>query len=100
MVPERMYCKYLIPGRKSPRRSMPLPKQHMPSQSTFQMCPPVLHTTIWTQNSVSITETSLLVGLGVQSKLRETKFGTSETFQLGMQQLQAGSSVVQDILLL
>lgn len=40
MVSERMYCKYLVQGRKSPRRSMPLPKQHMPSESTFQMCPP------------------------------------------------------------
>lgn len=84
MFPVRMYCKYPVPGRRNPRGSTPFPKQHMLQKAHFRCVLLHFHTKNWTQYTVSITDTSLLVGSGVQSKLRETKFGKSETSQLGM----------------
>lgn len=79
----RTYYKYPIPGRVLVESSLSQSSAYL-QKAHFRCVLLHRHTKIWTQHTVSIKETSMLVALGVQSKLSGTKFGKSETSQLGM----------------
>lgn len=91
MFPVGMCCKCPVQGRRSARG-----RKHTSPRAGHAFRKHILHVSSCISTlkaglgSASITERSLQVGLGVQSKLRETKFGKSETSQLGMGHYQWG----------